>query len=360
MFSVTLKNHTLKLPIIQGGMGVGISLSRLASAAIQQGCMGVISAAQPGYREPDFYKNNFNANIRALNLEVEKTRENTKHQGVLGVNVMVAARRYKDYIKAISKMDIDAIISGAGLPLDLPELVENENILLAPIVSSAKAAYLICKRWDMRYEKVPDFIVVEGPKAGGHLGFKHDDLVSNTTQTLEEILVEVLEVIQQYIDKYNRDIPVFVAGGIATGSDIAHFLKLGASGVQMGSRFIATYECDADDRFKQEVINSTLDDIGFTKSPSKMHGRAVKTPFMIEVNARTENIRVDRCVACLATCNPMDTPYCITEALIQSALGNVDEGIVFIGESATHIKGMTSVKELVDELTKELVEAYEL
>src|SRR5690606_38002051 len=131
------------------------------------------------------------------------------------------------------------------------------------------------------------------------------------------------------------------AGGIANGADIARFMKLGADGVQMGSRFIATYECDADERFKQEVINCTLEDIGFTKSPSKLHGRAVKTAFMKEVNERTENIRVSRCVACLSTCNPMDTPYCITEALIQSAQGNVDEGIVFVGESAAYIKGMT-------------------
>jgi nitronate monooxygenase len=359
MFSVSLKNHTLRLPIIQGGMGVGISLSRLASAAINNGCMGIISAAHPGYREPDFYTNNFKANLRGLNQEVEKTRENTNHQGILGVNVMVASKRFKDYIKEISKMDIDALICGAGLPLDLPELVENPNIMLAPIVSSAKAAYLICRRWDSRYKKVPDFIVVEGAKAGGHLGFKHADLINNTTQSLEEILSEVLEVIQPYIQQYNRDIPVFVAGGIVSGKDIAYYMKRGAAGVQMGSRFIATYECDADDKFKQEVINCTLEDIGFTKSPSKLHGRAIKTAFMKEVNARSENVKIDRCVACLATCNPMDTEYCITDALIQSVKGYVDDGIVFVGESAASITKMTSVKQLVEELSKELSEAYE-
>lgn len=359
MFSVALKGHTLQLPIIQGGMGVGISLSGLASAVINQGCMGVISAAQPGYKEPDFYTNTFNANLRALNKEIETTRKNTNHRGILGVNVMVAARRFKDYIKEISKMDIDALICGAGLPLDLPELVSNSKIMLAPIVSSGKAAYLLCRRWDSRYQQVPDFLVVEGSKAGGHLGFKHEDLINKATQSLQEILHDVLEVIKPFIEKYKRDIPVFVAGGIVSGKDIAKFIKLGAAGVQMGSRFIATHECDADTKFKEAVINCTLEDIGFTKSPSKFHGRAIKTDFMKEVNAREELVKINRCVACLSACNPASTEYCITDALIKSVQGYVDDGIVFVGESAASIIKMSSVKELVDELHKELIQAYE-
>ena len=357
--NISLKDKTLHVPIIQGGMGVGISLSNLASAAINQGCMGVISAAQPGYREEDFIKNTFNANIRALKKEVSKTREQSSSQGILAVNVMVAARRYKDYIKEISSMDIDCIISGAGLPLDLPNLVSNKKIMLAPIVSSAKAAYLICKGWDKRYNTTPDFIVVEGPLAGGHLGFTYENLVSDTCESLEEILEGVLEVVKPYQEKYNRDIPVFVAGGISTGHDIAYFMKKGASGVQMATRFIATHECDADDRFKQAVLDCKKQDIDFTKSPSKLHGRALKTNFMIDVNQRKNNIKVDQCVACLATCNPLDTPYCITDALIQSVKGNVDQGIVFVGANAYEISEIVSVKELVDQLKKELMIAYE-
>lgn len=359
MFNVKIKQHTLRLPIIQGGMGVGVSLSNLASAVINEGCMGVISAAQPGFKEKDFYTNNFAANVRALNNEINKTRSNTNHKGILAINVMVAARRYKEYIKEISAMDIDAIISGAGLPTELPDLVVNKDILLAPIVSSGKAAQLICKTWDMRYNKIPDFIVIEGSQAGGHLGFKIDDLIAQTTQSLSEILADVLAVIQPYQDKYNYKIPVFVAGGIVSGFDIAKYLKLGASGVQMATSFIATEECDVDIKFKEAVINSTVEDIGLTKSPSKLHGRALKTRFMNEVNGRIENIKVSKCVACLATCDPQDTSYCITQALIESALGNIDEGIVFVGESAAQLSKMTTVKELVAKLEKELRSTYD-
>lgn len=356
--NIPLKNKALTVPIIQGGMGVGISLSKLASAAINQGCMGVISAAQPGYREEDFMKNTFNANIRALKKEVENTRKQTKHQGILAVNVMVAARRYKDYIEEISKMDIDCIISGAGLPLDLPSFVKNKEIMLVPIVSSAKAAYLICKGWDKRYNTIPDFIIIEGSLAGGHLGFRYEDLVNDTCESLEVILEGVLEVIKPYQEKYNREIPVFVAGGIRSGYDIAHFMKRGASGAQIATRFIATHECDADDCFKQAVVNCKQEDIAFTKSPSKLHGRALKTNFMIDVNQRVTNIKVDKCVACLSTCNPMDTAYCITDALIQSVQGNTEQGIVFVGARAHEITEIVSVKELVDQLKKELSLAY--
>ncbi|MEA5017652.1 MAG: nitronate monooxygenase family protein [Erysipelotrichaceae bacterium] len=359
MFNVKFRQHTLRLPIIQGGMGVGVSLSKLASAVINEGCMGVISAAQPGFNEEDFYTNNFTANVRALKSEITKTRNNTDHQGLLGVNVMVAARKYKEYIKEISAMDIDVIISGAGLPTELPDLVVNKNIMLAPIVSSAKAAHLICKTWDMRYNKIPDFIVIEGAEAGGHLGFKIDDLLADNTQSLAEILADVLAVIQPYQDKYQYQIPVFVAGGIVSGYDIAKYLKLGASGVQMATSFIATEECDVDIKFKEAVLKCTKDDIAFTKSPSKLHGRALKTNFMKEVNQRQENIKIDRCVACLATCDPSSTSYCITQALIDAARGHTDDGIVFVGSSAAQLSKMTTVKELVQKLEIELRSCYE-
>ncbi len=359
MFNVQLNTHILKHPIIQGGMGVGVSMSKLATAAINHGCMGVISAAQPGYKEDDFYTNNFQANIRALKQEIDITRHNTQHQGVLAVNVMVASKRYNDYIKEISTMDIDAIISGAGLPLNLPELVQNKELLLGVIVSSGKAAQLICKVWDTRYNRIPDFIVIEGDKAGGHLGFKIEELRANSTRTLDEILEDVLQVTLPYKEKYNKAIPLFVAGGIVSGYEIAHYIKKGASGVQMGTAFLATKECDAPLNFKQAVIDATIDDIGFTKSPSKLHGRALKTPFMMMVNQRHENIQVKRCVACLSMCNPSDTPYCISQALIDSINGNLDEGIVFVGESAARINAIVSVSDLVERLMKECISVYE-
>jgi nitronate monooxygenase len=357
--NLKLHQHTLNLPIIQGGMGIGVSLGNLAGAVMQQGCMGVISAAQPGYKEADFYKNTFNANIRALNREIAKARQIGQGKGMLGVNVMVAARRYKEYIKAIGLMDIDCIISGAGLPLDLPELVDNKNILLAPIVSSRKAAELICKVWDKRHQRVPDFIVIEGSLAGGHLGFKKEDLINETCESLDDILVQVKEMIGYYEQKYERKIHIFVAGGIYTGADITHYLKNGADGVQIGTRFIATYECDAHPSFKQSFINCNPEDIKLTKSPSGFPGRARSTPFMEMVNKRQENIKVEKCVACLIPCNPSDTPYCITDALIQSVSGRVEQGLVFTGTNGYRIDKIVSVNELVNQLKDEMVQAYE-
>ncbi len=353
-----LHNHTLELPIIQGGMGIGVSLGNLAGAVMKQGCMGVISAAQPGYREDDFYKNTFEANVRALKKEIDKARNIGQGNGVLGVNVMVAARRYKDYIKEIAKMDIDCIISGAGLPLDLPDLVKDRHILLAPIVSSRKAGELICKVWDKRYHRAPDFIVIEGYEAGGHLGFKKEDLLNETCESLDDILVQVKEMIKLYEDKYQRKIHVFVAGGIYTGSDIVHYLNNGADGVQMGTRFIATDECDAHHDFKQALINSKQEDIKLTKSPSGFPGRAYSTSFMDMVNKRKENIQVKKCVACLVPCNPNDTPYCITDALIQSVSGFVDQGLVFTGTNGYRLDKLVSVQQLLADLKFEMECAY--
>lgn len=270
-----IRDKQLTIPIIQGGMGVGVSLSNLAGSVMKEGAMGCISAAHPGYLDEDFESNSVQANKKAIHYHAQKARKISQGKGLLAINIMVASRDYETYVKESIEAGYDAIISGAGLPLSLPEYTKDSDILIAPIVSSGKACRLILKSWDSHYQKCPDFIVIESSKAGGHLGFKLKDLENNTCQSLEQILCDVLEEIKPYEQKYQYKIPVFVAGGIYTSNDIKHYMELGASGAQLGTRFIATYECDASDTFKQMIINSTKEEIVFVKSPAGFPGRAI-------------------------------------------------------------------------------------
>lgn len=350
--SVKIGSKLLSLPIIQGGMGVGVSLSNLAGHVMKEGGMGVISAAHPGYCDPDFRKNPVLANYKAIIEEAKKARAISQGQGLLGINIMAAGKEYATMVKAAVEAKYDAIISGAGLPLYLPKLVEDGTILLAPIVSSGRAMKLIASTWDRRYQRTPDFVVIEGCEAGGHLGFKKEDILSDCCQSLEAILTDVKKELEPYRKKYHKDIPVFVAGGVYTGSDIAHYIELGASGVQMGTRFIATHECDADIRFKEAVISAKKEDITIVQSPTGFPGRAVLNEFMKKVKERG-NISIQKCLNCLTPCTPQNTPYCITEALIQAVKGNVNNGLVFVGTNAWRLEKIVSVKELISELVEE-------
>lgn len=335
------------LPIIQGGMGVGVSLSRLASAVSNEGGIGIISTAQIGYQEADFNSNPIKANIRALTNHIKKAKENAKN-GIIGINIMVALTSYDEYVKTAIKAGIDLIISGAGLPTKLPELVKNTKVKIAPIVSSFKAAKTILKLWDRKYNRAADMVVIEGPKAGGHLGFSLEEL-NNNSVSLEQILHDVLEEVKNYEEKYQKHIPVVVAGGIYTGEDIARFLSLGASGVQIATRFVATYECDADERFKQVFLDCKKEDIELVKSPVGMPGRAINNKLVETI--KVENVKVKKCYDCLKIdhCDRVNIPYCITDKLIEAVKGDVDNGLIFCGENAYRMKKIVSVRELMNE-----------
>lgn len=350
--AIKLGNKSLEVPIIQGGMGVGISLGRLAGNVAKEGGMGVISAAHPGYQEEDFFTHTKEANLRALKNEIEKAKTISSHHGLIGVNIMVAGENYEDFVKASIEAKADVIISGAGLPLDLPRYTQGSSILLAPIVSSGKALKLIARRWDTHYQRMMDFVVIEGALAGGHLGFKKDDLYHETYQSNEEILSDVLGVLREYEEKYQKKIPVFVAGGVYTHEDIVHFINLGASGVQIGTRFIATYECDASEEFKKAVVKCKKEDISYIKSPTGLIGRALKNEFILGMD-ENQSISVPHCLHCLKPCNPNATCYCISMALIRSAKGLVNQGVVFVGANAYRIKEIVTVKQLMDELKGE-------
>lgn len=340
------------VPIIQGGMGVGISLSSLAGAVAKEGAIGVISAAQPGFNEPDFKTNVLGANLRALAKHIKKAKE-ISNNGIIGVNIMRATTHYEEYVKCCIENDADLIISGAGLPMDLPELIGDSKIKFAPIVSSVKAAKVLFQRWHKRKMRLPDFVVIEGPKAGGHLGFSPKDLEegqANDFSDYDKEVTAIIDFVKSYEEEYDRPFPVIFAGGVYDRKDIDHYLALGCDGVQMATRFVATEECDADIEYKMAYVNAKKEDITIVKSPVGMPGRAVENKFM--ALRKTEKENITKCYHCLEKCNPAETPYCITEALIRAARGNTEDSLLFCGTNAYKIDKITTVKELIDELTQ--------
>lgn len=342
-----------KYPIIQGAMGVGVSLSNLAGAVAKEGGIGVISGVQIGYEEPGFEENHEAANVEGLRKHIRKARE-ISPEGILGVNLLVAIQNYKEMVKAAVEEKVDIIISGAGLPTELPKLVAGSNTKIAPIVSSGKAARLIAKMWDRKHQVIPDAVVVEGPEAGGHLGFSKEELDKPKLPNIYDLMTEVIEALKPYEEKYKKSIPVIAAGGIFDGKDIAKALKMGAAGVQIGTRFVATEECDAHPNFKEAYIHSNSGEIQLVTSPVGMPGRAVVNQLTERI--KTANIPVEKCYNCLIPCNPKTTPYCISSALIKAVKGDVDQGLVFAGSNAYRITKMTTVRELMQELLAETKE----
>ena len=346
-----LKIHgrTLAHPLIQGGMGVGVSLERLAGAVALAGAMGCISTADCGYREPDFDRAPEAANLRALRQEIRDARALSEGHGLLAVNAMVATRQYADAVRTAVDCGIDAVISGAGLPLALPEYVPEGAALIAPIVSSGRAAALIARVWQQKYQRQPDFVVIEGAEAGGHLGFKEKQLLEGNCQSLAEILPEVRRALQPYEEKSGRHIPIFCAGGIWDKQDIERIMALGADGVQMATRFIATEECDASQGYKDVLLAAAAADVEIIHSPVGMPGRAVRTELIrrLEENGR---IPPQHCSRCITSCVPSEVPYCITHALIEAVKGNRREGLFFTGANVGRLREMTTVPELMREL----------
>ena len=348
MKGLKVGNKVSKYPIIQGGMGVGVSMHRLAGTVSKEGGIGVISTADIGYQEPDFYENPMAANLRAIGKEIKKAREIAGEDKILGVNVMVALRNYAEIVKECVKQKIDLIISGAGIPKDLPEYVKGTKTKIAPIVSSLRCCKLIVEHWKKKYEYIPDMIVIEGPEAGGHLGFKESELISEDMPKLEDITTDVVDYIKDVEKETGKEIPVIAAGGIWDGKDIKKFLGLGASGVQMATRFVATDECDASQEFKEAYVNAKQEDIKIIHSPVGMPGRAINNQFIQK--EETQKSKIEKCYGCIKTCNVKDAPYCITKALINSVKGNIEKGLIFCGSNVYKIKEIVSVHSLMQEL----------
>ncbi|WP_308780324.1 nitronate monooxygenase family protein [uncultured Clostridium sp.] len=337
-----------KIPIIQGGMGVGVSLSNLAGNVAKHGAIGVISAAHPGYLEEDFETNTLSANIRGLTKHIKKAKEISSN-GIIGVNVMVAMNNYIDHVKTAIEAGADLIISGAGLPLNLPDITKGSSIKIAPIVSSSKAARIILTYWKKHFNKTADAVIVEGPLAGGHLGFKKDK-IDEETNSFDKNVQSVIEEVKNFENEFNKTIPVVVAGGVFTHEDMMKYLNIGASGVQVATPFVATYECDAHINFKNAFVNCKKEDIELTISPVGMPGRAIKNK--LTETLKTQKVKITKCYNCLIPCNPTSTPYCISSALIKAVKGDVENGLVFCGANAYRINKLSSVKEILNKLMK--------
>lgn len=335
-----------EVPVIQGGMGVGISLSELAGAVAAEGAIGIISTAQIGYREPDFDDHPIEANMRAIKKEVARAKE-ISGGGIVGVNIMVATREYERYVQAAIEAGVDLIISGAGLPMKLPELAGESKTKLAPIVSSLKSAEVIFKYWLRKYDRLPDLVVIEGPRAGGHLGFHMEDLMEIDDAAYDVEIRKIIDRVKEYGSQHGKEIPVVVAGGVYERKDMEHYMEMGAAGVQMATRFVTTYECDAAPAYKQAYIDAREEDIVIVKSPVGMPGRAILNPFM--KRAKEGRIPHGKCHTCISTCKPAETPYCITEALVNAAIGNVDNALLFCGSNAYRAKKLEHVKDIIEE-----------
>ena len=357
-------------PVIQGGMGVGISLSSLAGAAAKAGGIGIISTAQIGFSRPDFKKNPMEANLKAIHTELEKARK-IAPEGILGFNIMVATKEYAKYVKEAVKAGADVIISGAGLPIDMPKFVKevegredcsSRRTMIAPIVSSVKSAMVICRMWDRKYQTAPDFVVVEGPRAGGHLGFSREQLTEygadtdHVAETYDEGKYDseirgIIDLVKSFAEKYGKKIPVISAGGVFDHKDVLHHLALGADGVQVGTRFVTTEECDAPMAYKKAYLDAGPEDIVIVKSPVGMPGRAIKNKFLEQVSKGP--LKVEWCFQCLEHCNPAQVPYCITKALINAAEGRIDDALLFCGSNAYRCEKIETVEDVMKELCGE-------
>ena len=346
-------NIEAKVPLIQGGMGVGISLGRLAGAVAKEGGIGIISAAQIGFKEPDFDTNTKEANLRAIQKEYDKARA-IAPDGIIGFNIIVAMRHYEEYVRAAIDAGADLILSGAGLPTDLPRIAGDSRAKLAPIVSTDKSAKVILKYWGRKYKRMPDLLVIEGPKAGGHLGFTKEQLKAYDQAAYDAEVSDILDTVRSYEEEFQCRIPVALAGGIENKAQAEHAFSLGVDAIQAATRFVTTEECDAHIKYKEAYLNAKETDIVIVKSPVGMPGRAILNPFMEKVMAGTR-MPHSSCHGCLQKCNPSEIPYCITDALVHAARGEVDDALLFCGAYAYKADHLETVKEVIDSLMPERV-----
>lgn len=345
MKQLKIKNLAPRIPIIQGGMGIGISMSSLAGAVAAEGGIGVISAAQIGFTEPDYDRNPLEANVRMLGKHIKLAKEKSKN-GIIGVNIMVAVREYAAYVNAAMENGADLIISGAGLPLELPKLTKGRDIKIVPIISSFKAASILLKMWDKKDNRVPDGVIIEGPKAGGHLGFKKDEVLTLSQADFDQQVKEICNVVKTYEEKYDTNIPVIVAGGVDSREMAEHYFRLGAEGIQVASPFVTTKECDASLAYKQAYLNAKKEDIILVESPVGMPGRAICNSFIKRIRQQKEKMTL--CHQCIKGCKPGEIKYCITEALIRAVKGDVENGLIFCGANAYQQDKIVTVKEVLN------------
>ena len=348
----------IKVPIIQGGMGVRVSTSSLASAVADCGAAGTIASVGLA---PDNEENRADVPKSCREyLQKDIRRARKLSSGVIGVNIMVALSNYDDIARATANEKVDFIISGAGLPLRLPEYTEGSGVKLIPLISSARGVDVVAKTWKRRYNVLPDAVIVEGPLSGGHIGgHSIKELEAGKLRKLEDNIKEVIETVREYEKIKKEKIPVIAAGGIFNGKDLAKFIALGASGVQMGTRFVATEECSVAQAYKELYVRSDASSIVFIQSPVGMPAKVLRTKFVEDV-LRGERKPISCAYRCLRTCDPSEAPFCIAKALINAVEGDMDNALVFAGTRVSEIKKIVPVRELIQEIVKEAEETLGL
>lgn len=351
--SIKIKGKVLEKPVIQGGMGIGVSLGDLAGQVAKTGAMGTISFVNPGFKETDFKENSFEANCRAFLKELKKAREIAQGKGIIAVNVMEAMKDSHRYIEFAGEQGVDAVVVGAGLPLELPGLLPGE-IAIAPIISSSRALKIIAKRWIKDFNRWPDFIVFEGPKAGGHLGFKDPEESFDLWGEVESII----SLRDQLADEKGEKIPLFLAGGFGSHEKLEEGLNHGADGIQVGTGFLMTKESGIPMEVKERILKEVHEKkargeegVVIIKSPVGMPARAIETPFLEKV--KKMRIASSHCVNCLTPCNPKTTPYCISQALIRAVEGDYERGLYFSGADLNEIEKIVSAEERMKEILGE-------
>lgn len=348
----------IKVPIIQGGMGVRVSTSALASAVANCGAAGTIASVGLPPDTPENRADVPKSSREHLIKEIRRARELS--DGVIGVNIMMALSNYEDMVRTSVEEKIDYIISGAGMPISLPEFAEGSSVKLIPLIASGRAAGVLMKTWKRRYNRFPDAIIVEGPLSGGHIaGYSLEELNAGRAEMrsrplLENALKDVLDLTGEYEKRYGARIPVIAAGGIFDGRDMAKFFRLGAKGVQIGTRFIATNECSAAREYKQLFVDSGEEDLVFIQSPVGMPAKVIRTKFLEDV-LRGERKDFICNYRCLRTCDPSTVQFCIAKALIDAVEGDIDNAVVLAGSNVSRIKEIVPVRSIIDEIVSEFL-----
>ncbi len=349
MQPLKIGNYEVPYPLIQGGMGVRISGGSLAGHVAKCGGVGLVAAAGIAMNSPFFDGRNYlQAEPEAFKAELAKAYE-IAPDGVIGVNVMVALSDFETLVRSAIDGGAKVIVCGAGLPLTLPELAAHApEVALVPIVSSARAAQLIAKKWDKGYNRLPDAVVVEDPDtAGGHLGEKLENIGTGNYDQYATIR----EIKAFFRAEYGRDIPIIAAGGIWDRADLLHALEQGADGVQMASRFVPTVECDAADSFKEAYLKCRKEDIGLIMSPAGLPGRAILTnQDNIVLHDQLNGVACNN--GCLKKCSYKESGerFCIVSALDRAQRGDVETGLIFCGTNAWRADRIGTVQEVFDEL----------
>ncbi|NMW85884.1 nitronate monooxygenase [Peptoniphilus sp. AGMB00490] len=338
--SIRIKDKYIEIPIIQGAMAIGMSSKDLVGAVANRGAIGTLSMVNPGYAQKDFLKNPFEANKRAYIEDLKFAREKSKGRGLILTNLMHVVERFDEYLEFLNSTDVDGVVVGAGLPLELPKYISEEKII-GPIVSSARALKIIMKKWE-KYKRKPDLIILEGPKAGGHLGFKREDLE-----------IDILDELQKII-KLVKDIPIFVGGGFGTPQAMREALKMGATGVQIGTGFLFTKESGLPKSAKEKILNAknkgNLKNV-ILESPVGLLARGMENNLVKQM--KSEKIPPNHCLSCIKTCKRKDTNYCISEALINAVKGDINKGLFFAGTDIENIERVRSVDDYIDWLLEE-------